>query len=540
MAGTHLVDPFVRDNLPPRSQWPEFLWEIPEVRYRPRLNCAAELLDGAVTAGAGDRIAIIAGNRRMTYRELLAEANRIAAVLRDDLRLVPGSRVLLRGYNDATTAACWYAILKAGCIAITTMPLLRAVELEAALGKALVSAALCDARLASELGTAIARLPEQVDLVKWNESAPDGLEARAARHDGTFENAATASDDPCLIAFTSGTTGRPKATVHFHRDVLAICDTFAAQHVRATADDVFCGTPPLGFTFGLGALLLFPARARATALLLENANPESLLSAIAEHRATICFAAPAAYRAMTPLAARFDLRSLRTCVSAGEALPVPTRAAWKDATGIDMIDGIGATELLHIFISASGNDIRPGATGKPVRGFTAVVLDDDGRPLAPGNVGRLAVRGPTGCRYLADERQTEYVQNGWNVTGDAYLIDDEGYFRYQARTDDMIVSAGYNIAGPEVEAALLGHADVRECAVVAAPDPDRGTIVKAFVVLAPGVSADAEKIHGLQEFVKAAIAPYKYPRAIEFIDALPRTESGKLQRYRLRGPAAIP
>jgi 2-aminobenzoate-CoA ligase len=341
-----------------------------------------------------------------------------------------------------------------------------------------------------------------------------------------------------LVAFTSGTTGKPKGTVHFHRDVLAICDTFAAEHVAATVDDVFCGTPPLGFTFGLGGLLLFPARAGASTVLLENAAPETLLGAIAEHRATICFAAPTAYRAMTPLAPRHDLRSLRTCVSAGEMLPAATRAGWKAATGIEIVEGIGATELLHIFIAASGPAIRPGATGRPVRGYVAAVLDDDGNALGPGQIGRLAVKGPTGCRYLADDRQSQYVQNAWNVTGDAYLVDDEGYYRYQARTDDMIVSSGYNIAGPEVEAALLQHGDVRECAVVGVTDADRGAIVKAFVVLRDGAARDAAAAAELQNFVKAVIAPYKYPRAIEFVDELPRTETGKLQRFRLRDTKA--
>jgi 2-aminobenzoate-CoA ligase len=532
------VDTFVRDHLPPLAQWPELLFDVPETRYPPSLNCATELLDGAVGGGAGDRVAIYSGTRRLTYRELLAQANRIAAVLRDQLGLVPGARVLVRGYNDATTAACWYGILKAGCIAVTTMPLLRAIELRTVIEHARVNAALCDARITAELDAAVARCASPVAVVRWNDAGSESLAERMTQHDGTFENVATAADDPCLIAFTSGTTGRAKATVHFHRDVLAICDTFAAQHVRATAADIFCGTPPLAFTFGLGGLLLFPARARAATLLLESPAPETLLGAIASNGVTVCFAAPTAYRAMTPHAPRYDLRSLRTCVSAGEALPAATRAAWKAATGIELIDGIGATEMLHIFIAASGDEIRPGATGKPVRGFQAAILDDEGKPLGPGQVGRLAVKGPTGCRYLADERQTEYVEGGWNVTGDAYLRDDDGYYWYQARSDDMIVSSGYNIAGPEVEAVLLGHAAVRECAVVGAPDPDRGAIVKAFVVLHEGFVPNAATAERLQTFVKTLIAPYKYPRAIEFVESLPRTESGKVQRYRLRERAA--
>jgi 2-aminobenzoate-CoA ligase len=519
--------------LPPPSDWPDFLYSVPEVRYPGHLNCAAELLDATVAAGAGDRVAIYSGRRRLTYRELLLEANRVAAVLRGDLALVPGSRVLLRGYDDATTAACWYGIVKAGCVAVTTMPMLRAIELAEIIERSQIGAALCDARLGAELEAA-ERGSRPITIVPWNDGAPGNLAARMSRYDGAYENADTASDDPCLIAFTSGTTGRPKGTVHFHRDVLAVCDTFAAQHVAATADDIFCGTPPLAFTFGLGALLLFPARAGAATLLLESAAPENLLGAISERRATICFAAPTAYRAMTAHAARFDLHSLRVCVSAGEALPAATRAAWKDATGIDIVDGIGSTEMLHIFISASGTAIRPGATGKPVRGFVAKILDAEGNALEPNRIGRLAVKGPTGCRYLADGRQRDYVERGWNVTGDAYLVDEDGYYWYQARTDDMIVSSGYNIAGPEVEAALLRHADVGECAVVGAADAERGTIVKAFVVLRDGVTPGAAAAEQLQRFVKATIAPYKYPRAIEFVTSLPRTESGKLQRYLLR------
>jgi 2-aminobenzoate-CoA ligase len=507
---------------------------VPELRYPARFNCAGVLLDAAVAEGDGERTAIVDEHRRLTYRELLVEANRIAAVLTDDLALVPGNRVLLRGFNDTTTAACWYGIVKAGCIAVTTMPLLRAVELIEVIERARIDVALCDANLAAELEAALPRANASAQTVYWNDNAPDSLLERMRRQSGAFATVDTAADDPVLIAFTSGTTGRPKATVHVHRDVLAICDTFAAQHVLAKADDVFCGTPSLAFTFGLGGLLLFPARVRAAALLLAAPTPDVLLTAAAEHRATICFAAPTAYRAMAAAAARAGAPALRTCVSAGEALALATRSAWRSATGLDLIDGIGATEMLHIFIAASGAAVRPGATGTPVRGYVATVLDDDGRAAGRNVVGRLAVRGPTGCRYLADERQRQYVQNGWNVTGDAYLIDDDGYFWYQSRTDDMIVSSGYNIAGPEVEAALLQHDLVRECAVVGVPDAARGVLVKAFVVL----RADAKPVEAtareLQDFVKATIAPYKYPRVVEFVEELPRTQTGKLQRYVLR------
>jgi 2-aminobenzoate-CoA ligase len=527
-------DTFARDNLPPPELQPEFLLDLPALRYPARLNCAVELLDGMVARGFGPRPAILTPLRRLTYAQLLAESNRIAAVLRDELGLVSGNRVLIRGHNDATTAACWLGVLKAGGIAVTTMPLLRSKELGDAIGQAQIAFALCDARLAADLHAAAAGLPVLRSLTVWGDGAPDALETRMRRHPATFANVETAADDVALIAFTSGTTGKPKGTLHYHRDVLAICDTFAAQHVGARPEDVFCGTPPLGFTFGLGGLLLFPLRAGASTLLLEAAPPETLLAAMAEYGASICFAAPTAYRAMTPHAARFDLRALRVCVSAGEALPVATRAAWLAATGLAIVDGIGATEMLHIFIAASGDGIRPGATGKPVAGYVAAILGEDGRELGPGEVGRLAVRGPTGCRYLAGDRQREYVRDGWNVTGDAYLRDADGYYWYQARTDDMIVSAGYNIAGPEVEAALLAHPGVAECAVVGEADEARGCIVKAFVVLRPGVAAEPATVRALQDWTKARIAPYKYPRAIEFVDALPRTETGKLQRFKLR------
>jgi 2-aminobenzoate-CoA ligase len=545
------VDTFARDHLPPRDEWPEFLFTLPELHYPPTLNCAAELLDAAVARGLGERPAIVTPQRRVTYAELLAEVNRIAHVLRDELGLVPGNRVLLRGFNNDVTAACWLAAVKAGLVVVTTMPLLRAKELTDVINPAEVTHALCDARLIDDLDAARAGCPTLREVVLTHTDAPDGLAARMARQSAApFPPVATASDDVCAIAFTSGTTGRPKGTMHFHRDVLAICDTFPPSSFAPTPDDVFVGTPPLAFTYGLGGALLFPLRAGASTLLLEKPTPESLLAAIEEHGATVCFTAPTSYRAMTPLVRREALRSLRACVSAGETLPVGTRTAWENATGVRIIDGIGSTEMLHIFIAASGDAIRPGATGKPVPGYVACVLDDDGNPLPPGSVGRLAVKGPTGCRYLADPRQRDYVRHGWNLTGDAYLMDEDGYFWYQARTDDMIISSGYNIAGPEVEAALLEHPRVLECAVVAHPDPDRGHIVKAFVVLRDAEAGEGDRDHAgtnvrpavdrgslateLQDFVKARIAPYKYPRAIEFVDALPRTQTGKLQRFKLR------
>jgi 2-aminobenzoate-CoA ligase len=537
MTTTAHVDTFARDHLPPRDEWPDFLYDLPELQYPATLNCAAELLDAMVAKGFGDRPAIVTPQRRVTYAELLADANRIANVLRGELGLVAGNRVLLRGFNNDVMAACWLAVVKAGCVVVTTMPLLRAKELVDVITAAEVTHAICDVRLRDELDTARSSCPSLITVVLSHDDGRDGLSARMAWQPITFANVQTASDDVCMIAFTSGTTGRPKGTMHFHRDVLAVCDTFPPSSFAPTPDDVFVGTPPLAFTYGLGGALLFPLRAGASTVLLEKPSPDALLDAIERFGATVCFTAPTSYRAMAPLADRAKIRTLRACVSAGETLPAATRSLWENATGVRIIDGIGSTEMLHIFIAAAGDAIRPGATGKPVPGYVACVLDDDGTPLPPGNVGRLAVKGPTGCRYLADPRQRDYVQHGWNLTGDAYLLDEDGYFWYQARTDDMIISSGYNIAGPEVEGALLEHPRVVECAVVGAPDEARGTIVKAYVVLRGGAGDDV-LVTELQDFVKARIAPYKYPRAIEFVSELPRTQTGKLQRYKLRTAAA--
>ena len=535
MTASAHVDTFARDNLPPRDTWPDLIFELPELQYPKRMNCATELLDRALDHGFGPRIAIVSPEGvRWTYAELLAQANRIAHVLVDDMGLVPGNRVLLRGANTPAMAACWFAVIKAGGIVVATMALLRAKELTDIAVKAQVSHALCDARLADELDAARPACATLRTIAHFASTADDGVEARARRKPATFDNVDTAADDTALIAFTSGTTGKPKGTMHFHRDLMAACDCWPRTTLRATADDLFTGSPPLAFTFGLGGLLLFPMRIGASTLLVERPAPDALLEAVAKHRATVLFTAPTSYRAMAPNVDRHDLTALRKCVSAGEALPAATRQLWKDATGIEIIDGIGSTELLHIFISHDEAHARPGSTGKPVPGYRACVMADDGTPLPAGRVGQLAVKGPTGCRYLADPRQKNYVRNGWNYTGDAYLIDDDGYFIYQARTDDMIVSAGYNIAGPEVESALLAHAAVAECGVIGVDDPQRGQIVKAFVVLKPGYAGSPTLTAELQAFVKQAIAPYKYPRAIEYLAELPRNNVGKLQRYRLR------
>jgi len=531
------VDTFARDHLPAPERWPEFLFELPELQFAPRLNCAVELLDRAIERGWGARPCVLGDGVQWSYAELLAQVNRIARVLADEMGLVSGNRVLLRGANSPMLAACWLAVVKAGGVAVGTMPLLRARELNPIIDKGQVSHALCDARLAQELELARAQCAGLKTVAHFHDASASGLEARAARQRDRFDAVDTALDDVCLIAFTSGTTGQPKGTMHFHRDVMAACACWPPHVLRATADDRFIGSPPLAFTFGLGGLLLFPMSIGASTVLLEKATPDVLLAAIAQWRASVCFTAPTSYRAMAAQVGAHDLSSLRKCVSAGEVLPAPTRALWKQATGIEMIDGIGSTELLHIFISATEGQARGGATGMPVPGYRACLLDDEGREVPRGQIGRLAVKGPTGCRYLADERQSTYVQHGWNLTGDAYRIGDDGQFEYQARTDDMIVSGGYNIAGPEVEAALLLHPAVAECAVIGAADEQRGQIVKAFVVLRDGHDASDALVKTLQDFVKQTIAPYKYPRAIEFRRDLPRTETGKLQRFRLRQPS---
>jgi len=539
--GSAHTDTFVRDHLPPPEELPEFIFELPELQLPRRLNVAGELLDRWVAQGKGDRPCVRGHGVRWSYAELQAEANRIAQVLVHDFGLVPGNRVLLRGANSPMLAACWFGVIKAGGIAVGTMPLLRARELETIVDKARVTHALCDARLADEFDKLRAARPALARFAFFEgDGAGPRLETLAAERPAHFDNVDTAADDPCLIAFTSGTTGVPKGTVHFHRDVIAACRCWPPHVLRAGADDVFIGSPPLAFTFGLGGLLMFPLSVGASTALIEKATPDTLLPAIERFRASVCFTAPTSYRAMAAHAKEHDLSSLRKCVSAGEALPAATRALWKQATGIEIIDGIGSTELFHIFISADEAHAKPGATGLPVPGYRACVLDDEGRELPRGQVGRLAVKGPTGCKYLDDARQSAYVRKGWNLTGDAYLVDDDGQFVYQARTDDMIVSGGYNIAGPEVEAALLLHPAVAECAVVGVPDESRGQIVKAFVVPAAGVQPGGDLARTLQDFVKQTIAPYKYPRAVEFRGALPRTETGKLQRFRLRAEAAQP
>lgn len=540
MPSAH-IDTFSRDSLPPLDTQPEYLFELPSLQFPEQLNCATALLDDAVHVhGWGERLCLRAAGISWTYRDLLDRADRIAHVLTTDMGLVPGNRVLLRAANCPMLVACWFAVMKAGGIAVTTMPMLRAGELATIIRISQASHALGDAALAADLREAAAMEPGLRSMRWFNDQGVDGLERAMATYDVPYSNVDTASEDTCLLGFTSGTTGVPKATMHFHRDIMAVCRCWPPHVLRPTADDVFIGSPPLAFTFGLGGLVLFPMSVGASTVLLEKVAPPQLYEGIRDFGATILFTAPTSYRALAALG--HDLRALplRKCVSAGEALPAATRSLWREATGIEMIDGIGATELLHIFISADEATARPGATGKPVPGYRAEVVDENGHAVPPGAVGLLRVKGPTGCRYLNDDRQRAYVRDGWNYTGDAYHCDADGYFHYHARTDDLIISSGYNIAGPEVEACLLQHAVVAECGVYGVPDDERGNLVKAWVVLRPGVPRTQDSIKALQEHVKSHIAPYKYPRAVAFVEQLPRTPTGKLQRFRLPQCAELP
>jgi 2-aminobenzoate-CoA ligase len=530
------VDTFARDNLPALAQWPDL--RVGRFQYPEWLNAAVEFTDSMVERGFGDRTALIGHGRQRTYKELTDWTNRIAHALVEDYGVRPGNRVLIRSANNPAMVACWLAATKAGAVVVNTMPMLRAGELGQIVDKAQIELALCDTRLTEELiacAKANARLKKVIGF-DGTANHDAELDRIALNKPVKFVAAKTGRDDVALLGFTSGTTGAPKATAHFHRDLLIVADGYAREVLGVTPDDIFVGSPPLAFTFGLGGLAIFPLRFGAAAALLEQASPANLIEIIETYKATVCFTAPTAYRAMlAAMKAGADLSSLRAAVSAGETLPAPVYQAWIEQTGKPMLDGIGSTEMLHIFISNRFGDSRPACTGKPVDGYEARVVDGDMRELPRGEVGRLAVRGPTGCRYLADERQAAYVRDGWNLTGDSFFRDEEGYFHFAARNDDMIISSGYNIAGPEVEAALLSHPAVRECAVVGRPDEARGEIVEAHVVLNEGATGDSLMVRILQDHVKAAIAPYKYPRAIVFTDALPKTQTGKIQRFRLKG-----
>lgn len=534
MTYTGHVDTFAEERLPPRDAMPELRFDLPELRYPQRLNAAAALLERNLAGDNAARRSIVGLDLEWSYGELAAAAARVAGLLVRDYGLKSGNRVLLRAPNTPMLAACWLGVLLAGGVVVTTMPLYRAAELRFMIDKAQVRLALCDRRLRAELESAVEGMAG-FEVAFFGSGAADDLEQRMAALPPEFAPVQTAAEDVALVAFTSGTTGKPKAAMHYHRDLIATCDTYGARVLQPQRDDLFAGSAPFGFTFGLGGHLLYPMYFGAASLLLERARPDDLLPAIQRFGVTTLFTAPIAYRTMAAAAKDYDLSTLRTCVSAGETLPKSVFESWQAATGLKILDGIGSTEMLHIFVGSPEPEVRAGATGRAVPGYRAEVHDDDGRPLPPGSVGRLAVKGPTGCKYLDDERQRTYVQNGWNYPGDAYRCDDDGYFWYVARTDDMIVSAGYNISGPEVEEALIAHADVTEAAVVAKRDPAKDTnIVKAFVVLASVEHASDAKADELREFCKAKIAPFKAPREIEFVAKLPRTETGKVQRYKLR------
>lgn len=535
LGPTAHVDTFTRDNLPPPEEWPDFLLE--GFDYPDRINAAVELTDAVVAKGFGDRTALIGNGRRRTYKELSDWTNRLAHALVENYGVKPGNRILIRSANNPAMVACWLAATKAGAVVVNTMPMLRAGELTKIVDKAEISLALCDTRLMDEMIACAKDSRYLKQVIGFDGTANHDAELDRAALDKSviFEAVPTGRDDVALLGFTSGTTGVPKATMHFHRDLLMIADGYAKDVLGVTPDDVFVGSPPLAFTFGLGGLAIFPLRFGAAATLLEQATPPQMVEIIETYKATISFTAPTAYRAMLKaMDAGADLSSLRVAISAGETLPGPVFEEWTQKTGKPILDGIGATEMLHIFISNRFEDRKPASTGKPVGGYEARIVDEDMCEVPRGTVGRLAVRGPTGCRYMADDRQRDYVRDGWNLTGDAFLQDEDGFFHFAARSDDMIVSAGYNIAGPEVEAALIAHADVAECAVVGAPDGDRGQIVEAHVVLMAGVAADEATIKRLQDHVKALIAPYKYPRSVKFLDTLPKTATGKIQRFRLR------
>lgn len=535
MFATGHVDTFARDNLPPAEQWPDFL--LNGFAYPDKVNIGVELTDLMVEKGFGDHTALIGNGRRRTYKELSDWTNKLARALVENLGLKPGNRVLIRSANNPAMVACWLAATKAGAVVVNTMPMLRAGELTAIVDKAEVTHALCDTRLMDEMASCAKTSKFLKTVVGFDGTSNHDaeLDRLALEKPVQFDAVQTAQDDVALLGFTSGTTGNPKATMHFHRDLLIIADGYAKEVLNVTPEDIFVGSPPLAFTFGLGGLAVFPLRFGAAATLLETASPPNMIEIIEKFKATVCFTAPTAYRAMLQaMEDGADLSSLRAAVSAGETLPPPVYHDWQEKTGKPMLDGIGATEMLHIFISNRFDDHKAGCTGKPVSGYEARVLDKNGDDAPVGVVGRLAVRGPTGCRYLADERQSIYVQDGWNITGDSFSMDADGYLHFAARNDDMIVSAGYNIAGPEVEAALLSHPMVSECGVVAAPDDARGAIVQAHVVLMQGAEKSALTIKILQDHVKAIIAPYKYPRDIKFIDALPKTATGKIQRFALR------
>ena len=535
MTTSAQTDRFVHDRLPPPDQWPRRVYP-PDCSIPVQANLVETLFNRAFQNGHADRPMLRSDRITLSYADALGRVNRIAQVLTEDFALAPGNRVLLRGGNSIGMALAWLGVVQAGLVAVASMPLLRAKELGEIILKSRPSLALCDGALLDELHIAQAQTGLRQTVIPFNlMNAPGSMAVLSAQKDGHFTPCPVAADDIALMAFTSGTTGSPKAAVHSHRDVLAACETWPRHVLQATPSDIVMGSPPLAFTFGLGGLLIFPMWAGASSYYPSIPyTPEAMVQLLKKVGATICYTAPTFYRQMAVFARQHGLSDLRLCVSAGESLPDATRQLWQDATGIEIIDGIGATEMFHIFISSRPGDVRRGAIGRVVPGYSAKVVDQAGAEVPHGTIGRLAVIGPTGCRYLDDARQRNYVQDGWNYPGDAFTQDADGYFFYQARGDDLIITAGYNVAGPEVEDALLKHPAVAECGVVGVPDADRGMAVKAFVVLRPGHAGDAALVKTLQEHVKAMLAPFKYPRQVEFLAQLPRTETGKLQRFKLR------
>lgn len=528
-------DNFAHDSLPDISLQPDYIWDLPQFRQPEMLNCVDRLLDDHIKNGNGDAICLRTFEKNWTYRELYEKANQIAQVLIDDLGLQSGNRVLIRSANNPMMVACWFGIIKAGGIVVATMPLLRAKELTTIIECAEISHVLCDVHLESEIDQVHSPFIKRICKFDGSENGTSELENLMLPKAKTFMNFHSKADSVALVGFTSGTTGLPKMTAHYHKDILNICEAFPQFSLQPTPDDIFTGSPPIGFTFGLGGLVLFPMYFGASTFLIEKPSPDLLLEAIQNHKISICFTAPTAWRIITSKVPDYDISSLRKCVSAGETLPLKVWQDWYDATGLKIIDGIGATEMLHIFISSNEENMRPGATGLPITGYEAKIIDAAGNELPANEPGRLAVRGITGCKYLnRPDKQREYVENGWNITGDVYKKDEDGYFWFIARGDDMIISSGYNIAAVEVESVLLTHEDILECAVVGLPDEERGMLVCAHVVLKEKNKASDEFSKAIQQWFKEVAAPYKYPRVIYFADLLPKTETGKIQRFKLK------
>ena len=526
-----MKDNFAQNNLPEPSFQPDYLFlDLPQFNHPENLNCVERLLDDHIANGKGSNVCLKTFSETWTYNDLFEKSNQIAHVLVDDLGLQPGNRVLLRSCNNPMMVACWFAILKVGGIVVATMPLLRSKELKTLIDCAEISHVICDSSLADEINLVKSDFLKSVSFYR-NGSIDELMQSKPK----TFQNYNTKADDVAIIGFTSGTTGNPKMTAHYHKDILNICEAFPNYSLQPTENDIFTGSPPIGFTFGLGGLVLFPMYFGASSFLIEKPSPDVLLEVIQNEKITICFTAPTAWRILTEKSKDYDLSSLRRCISAGETLPFKIWEDWYNATGLKIIDGIGATEMLHIFISSNQENMKPGSTGIAITGYEAKIIDKNGNDVPYDSPGRLAVRGITGCKYLnRPEKQQEYVENGWNITGDIFKQDQDGYFWFVARGDDMIISSGYNIAAIEVESVLLTHNEILECAVVGLPDEERGMLVCANIVLKNQANASTELAKNIQNWFKENAAPYKYPRVINFLDKLPKTETGKIQRFKLK------